>query len=94
MKNVMVTLISQKPDELSKFLNCFYNKNIIYDNNAFKWSCFFDNTAETIDLVSTLVDNNEKFNIESIVSLNKNISIKVTQENVEALIKLFILLQN
>lgn len=90
MKNVMVTLLAKKPCELSKFLNSYFNAQIINDDCSFKWSCFFERPVETINLLSTLADNNEKFNIDAMISINKDSSIHITDENINELIKVFL----
>lgn len=90
MKNVIVTLLAEKPCELSRFLNSYFNNQIINDECSFKWSCFFERPIDTVNLLSTLVDNNEKFNIDAIVSINKDSTIHITDENIDELIKVFL----
>lgn len=89
MRNVSVTLLAQKPCELGRFLNSYYNKSIINDECSFKWSCFFERPIDTVNLLSTLNDNDENFSINAIVSISKDTSIRVTNENLEDLIKIF-----
>lgn len=89
MRNVSVTLLAQKPCELARFLNSYYNKSIINDECSFKWSCFFERPIDTVNLLSTLNDNDENFSINAIVSISKDTSICVTNENLEDLIKIF-----
>ena len=90
MKNVVVTLLSQKPAVISEFLKLYYNQDVVLDEGAFKWSCFYERPSDTIGLIATLIDNDDKFKIETLVTLNKVATIKVTEENVEELIRLFL----
>ncbi len=90
MKNVMVTLLAKKPCELSRFLNSYFNTQIISDECSFKWSCFFERPVDTINLLSTLADNKEEFNIDAIVSISKDSIIHITNENIDELIKVFL----
>lgn len=94
MKNVTVTLLAKKPSELGRFLNTYFQKDIIYQEGAFGWSCFYNTPAETIGIISTLIDNSEKYNIEVILNLNKVGMIKVTEKNIESIIKLFLFLES
>ena len=81
MKNVMVTLLAKKPCELSQIRS---------EECSFKWSCFFERPIDTVNLLSTLADNNEKFNIDAIVSIDKDSTIHITDENIDELIKIFL----
>lgn len=90
MKNVMVTLLAQKPNELSRFLKSFYHKEIIHEEGAYSWSCYFESPKETLNLLSTLMDNQEDYQIELLLSLGKYAAIKVTSDNIEDIMKLFV----
>lgn len=90
MKQVIVTLLAQKPSELSRFLKSYYEKEIIYEEGAYSWSCYFDKPKETVSLLSALMDNNDSFQIQPILSLDKNTTFRVTDKNIEDLIKILI----
>lgn len=90
MRDVVVTLLSQKPCEISDFLKLYFSKEIIIDECAFKWSCFYNRPYETIEILSTLIDNNDKFKIETILTLNKVATIKITDENINEIVRLFL----
>lgn len=90
MKQVIVTLLAQKPSELSRFLKSYYEKEIIYEEGAYSWSCYFDKPKETLSLLSCLIDNIEEFQIESLLSLDKATTIKITPENMEDIMRLFV----
>lgn len=94
MKNAVVTLLAEKPCELSRFLKNFYNKDIIIDDTSFKWSCYYDSPIDTMNLLSTLMDNYEDYKIEAFLSLNKITNIKITEENINELIKFFATVQS
>ena len=88
MKNVTITLLSQKPSELNNFLNRFFDKKIDVADEAFMWSCIYKEPLAGVNLISTLIDNNEKFKIDALVSMEHLESIKVSEENLDDLIKL------
>lgn len=90
MRNIVVTLLSEKPSEISRFLKKFYNKDIIIEEGAFKWSCFYDRPLDTINIISTLIDNSDSYKIEAMLTLNKVATIKITDDNLNELIRLFL----
>ena len=88
MRDVTITLLSQKPSELNNFLNSFFDKEVDVAEEAFMWSCIYKEPLASVNLISTLIDNNEKFKIEALISIGHFDSIKVSEENIEDLIKL------
>ena len=88
MKNVVITLLSQKPSELNNFLSRYFDEKIEIAEEAFMWSCIYKEPLAGVNLISTLIDNNEKFKIEALISMEHLESIKVSEENLEDLIKL------
>lgn len=90
MNNIMVTLLSEKPAELSRFLKSFYNKEIITDETSFKWSCYYSSPIESIILLSVLMENNDDYKIEALISLDNSVTIKITEDNINDIIKILI----
>lgn len=90
MRNIVVTLLSEKPSEISRFLKKYYEKDIIIEEGAFKWSCFYDRPLDTINIISTLIDNNDSYKIDAILTLNRLGSIKITDDNLNEIIRMFL----
>ena len=88
MRDVTITLLSQKPSELNEFLNTYFDKEIDVTDEAFMWSCIYQEPLASVSLISTLIDNNEKYKIEALISIEHIDSIKVSEENINDLIKL------
>lgn len=88
MRDVTITLLSQKPSELNEFLNTYFDEEIDVTDEAFMWSCIYQEPLASVSLISTLIDNNEKYKIEALISIEHLDSIKVSEENIEDLIKL------
>ena len=57
-----VNLYSTKEGEIENFLTSFYNEKVLLNNNL-KHNIFFENPVEMIDLISTFIENNEKYQI-------------------------------
>jgi len=88
MKDVTITLLSQKPSELNHFLNTYFDEKVDITEEAFMWSCIYHEPLASVSLISTLIDNSEKYKIEALISIEHLNSIKVSEENLEDLIKL------
>lgn len=78
-----VNLYCKNQNDLLSFLKKFYNKEIEKSTENFS----FDNPIELIDLISAVVDNNDKFNISAWINLDEDIYIKITNSNINDIIK-------
>ena len=88
MRNVIITLLSQKPSELNNFLSRYFDEEVDVAEGAFMWSCIYREPLASVNLISTLIDNNENFKIEALISIEHLDSIKVSEDNLDDLIKL------
>lgn len=82
----VVNLYSEQKGEINRFLNDFYNTNLnIFD--SLKWEKDFDNPIEMAEIIGTFIDNNDKYNVNMWISLDKGMFINVTDNNVDEIIK-------
>lgn len=84
--SVVVTLYSKKNNEIDRFLNK-YNKKIIHDKNAMEWKNCIENPIEIADIIGVFIDNNDNFDINMWISLDKNFFINVTNNNADQIIR-------
>lgn len=87
MRNITVTLITNKQNEIKNFIDNFYNINTDISPKTFRWSASFLYYIDTIDILSVLIDNQEKYCIEVFVQLEQGITIKITPSNLETYIR-------
>lgn len=81
-----ITLFSDKKGELNKFLSSFYNTNLeIY--NHLKWEKESANPVELADIIGVFVDNYGNYLLNMWLSLDKNIFVKITEDNADEIIK-------
>ena len=81
-----ITLFSDKKGELNKFLSSFYNTNLeIY--NHLKWEKESANPVELADIIGVFVDNCDNYLLNMWLSLDKNIFVKITEDNADEIIK-------
>lgn len=83
MTKPSLNLYSKDKNEISNFLERFYNKKI--DKSIENIS--FENPLEMIDLISTLIDNNDQYNISAWINLDEDIFIKISNSNLNEIIK-------
>ena len=84
--NGIINLYTETPGEIKKFLELFYSKNIEISNELF-WENSYNNPIDMIELISCFIDNKEKFKINIWISIDKDIFINVTDDNLDNIIK-------
>ncbi len=84
--NVIVSLYSNIPNEIHRFLSSFYGKDIKI-NNDLKWEYSFENPIQSIDIIGVFLENNDKFKINMWVSIDKGFFINVTDYNADKIIR-------
>ena len=83
-----INLFSEKNNEIKKFLEAFYSKEINLSKD-FVYKEEFESPIDMIDIISCFIDNNNKFQINLWISLDKDVYICVTESNLDSLIKYF-----
>ena len=83
MKKPTLNLYCKDQNELSTFFEKFYNKKIEKSIE----NITFDNPIEMIDLISAIIDNNDKYNISAWINLDEDIFIKISNSNLNDIIK-------
>ena len=83
---VKVNLYSEKEGEIKKFLNSMYNNEINLINDL-KWEYEYDNPVDINDIIGTFIENNDKYQINMWISLDKNVYINITEHNADKIIR-------
>lgn len=81
-----VKLQSKKKGELNKFLSEYYNTNLEIENKL-KWEKEYENPIEITDIIGAFVDNSDQFDIKMWISLDKDIFVKISEQNANDIIK-------
>ncbi len=81
-----VRLQSKKKGELNKFLSEYYNTNLEIEDKL-KWEKEYENPIEITELIGTLVDNLDVFDIKMWISLDQDIFVKISEQNANDIIK-------
>ena len=83
-----INLYSLKIGEIQRFLNSFFNKHIILEEQL-HWSKTFKNPIEIVDFIGTFIDNLDNYQITMWISLDKDVLINVNNSNANSIIKYF-----
>ena len=84
--SAIIDIYSQTDNDIKKFLDEFYNDNIKVIDNV-KWEVIYDNPIEASDIISSYIDNNDKFKINMWISLDKDFFINITDFNADKIIR-------
>lgn len=84
--SVIVNLYSRKNNEIFRFLNS-YNKNYSQTKNLLEWKKEYKNPIEIADIIGVFIDNNEDYDINMWISLDKDFFINVTDYNADQIIR-------
>ena len=84
--SAIVNLYSKKEKEISRFLKDFNKSNIVSDS-LLEWRKEFKNPIEIADIIGVFTDNNEKYDINMWISLDKDFFINVTDNNTDQIIR-------
>ncbi len=84
--NAIVKLYSNKSGEISTFLKHFFEQNVNIDSDLF-WQKEYQNPLEISDILGALIENDEDYSISIWVSLDKDVFINVTSNNVDDVIR-------
>lgn len=85
--SVIVNLYSKKNNEIFRFLNSYANKENLQDKDLLEWRKEFKNPIEIADIIGVFIDNNEKYDINMWISLDKDFFINVTDNNADQIIR-------
>ena len=84
---IIVNLWSRKTGEIKRFLERFYQKGVNMDEDVEQWIYIYKKPLDAIDIISTLIDNKDKYQISICIQVDKGDVHPVTVENHNDIIK-------
>jgi hypothetical protein len=84
---IVVSLWSRKTGEIRRFLQCYYEKDVHMDEDVEQWIYVYNKPMEAVDLISAVIDNNDKYEINICIQVDKGDVHPVTFENHNDIIK-------
>lgn len=90
---VIIRLYSNNKNEISNFLNRLFSKNFVdktsekISENILEWQKEYQNPTEIVEIIGTLIENNDKYHINMWISLDPGLFINITENNADKIIR-------
>lgn len=84
---ITVNLWSGKVGEIKRFLERYYQKEVKMDDDVGQWIYIYNNPLDSIDLISVVMDNGDRYQISMCIQVNEADIHPVTFENHNDIIK-------
>jgi hypothetical protein len=88
----VVSLCSRKSGEIGRFLKSYYEKNVNIDEDVEQWMYVYNKPMDAVDIISAVIDNNDRYEIDIYIQVDKGETHSVTMENHNDIIKSIIYL--
>ncbi|QNU68295.1 hypothetical protein EHE19_007775 [Ruminiclostridium herbifermentans] len=85
--SVSISLWSNLQGEIQRFLSSYYQKEYKNDEQVNSWTNEFWNPLESIDMISALMDNYDKYNVTMYIHMENGYLHRITEENYDDVIK-------
>lgn len=84
---VTINLSSENEGVLKSFLDSYFEKDSHLDDDVSAWINVFNKPLEAIDLITSVIDNSDTFDIQLGICMDAGILVEVNQQNVNEIIK-------
>ncbi len=81
-----INLYSENSKELNDFLSKFYNTDLGIENQL-SWEKQYANPVELAEIIGVFVDNIDDYKVNMWISLDKDVFIKITEQNADKIIR-------
>ena len=81
-----VKIYSKFENEIENFLNLFFNEKFNLENPNL-WKKDFESPLEMLDIMCTFADNKEKIKANMWISLDKDVYISISEDNINQIVK-------
>ena len=85
--NAIVNLYSNNQNEINKFLRKYFEDNSISIKDDLKWEKTFENPIEMADIIGVFIENNDDYNINMWISIDKDVFINISNDNADEVIR-------
>jgi len=85
--SITVNLWTKKEGEIRRFLEKYYEDEVIIDEDVDQWSYVYREPLESVDIISALMDNSHQYDIKLGVQVNHGDLYPVTEKNHNDVIK-------
>lgn len=85
--SITVNLWSRKTGEIKKFLEKYYEKKEIIDDDVDQWIYVYNKPVDAVDIISAVIDNNDKYKVNIFIQVDEGKIHPITVENHNDVIK-------
>lgn len=86
---LVLNLISEKENVIKNFLESYFEKDMLADEQTYEWSYTLPDPLDAINLISAVLDNNLK-DLTLWISFDPNVFLKIKSDNYNDIIKYII----
>lgn len=87
MVPIAVSLWTSKQGELRRFLERYYCKEVIIEEDVGQWVYIYKKPVDAVDLISAVMDNKDKYEINVCIQVDNGDLHPITAENHNDVIK-------
>jgi hypothetical protein len=84
---ITVNLWSKKSGEIKMFLEKYYDRCLLLDDDVLNWIYVYKKPLDAVDLISAVMDNNSQHNILMCIQVNDGDLHPITSDNYNDVIK-------
>lgn len=84
---ITVNLWSRKNGEIKRFLEKYYEKEVVMDEDVDQWIYVYRKPVEAVDIISAVIDNNDKYQLMVCIEMDEGSIHPITVENHNDIIK-------
>lgn len=85
--SITVNLWSKKNGEIKRFLEKYYGRQLAMDEDVDQWIYIYRKPVDAVDIISAVMDNNDKYQILMYIQVDDGDIHPVTFENHNDIIK-------
>lgn len=82
-----VNLWSRKTGEIKRFLESYFERDVEMDEDSSEWVCVYKKPLEAVDIISAVMDNNDKYQIIMTIQVDEGQLHHITVYNHNDVIK-------
>lgn len=82
-----VNMWSRKKGEINRFLKSYYSSDVEMEEEAGAWSCDYNKPLEAVDIISAVMDNNDRYQINLCIQVDEGQLHHITTDNHNNIVK-------
>ena len=85
--SITINLVSEKRGELEQFLSNYFEKDMSVDSDTLEWTYTFRKPLDSVSMINAIIDNSDIYSFVPWISLDKDLFIKIEENNHNDLVK-------